>query len=353
MRLDTCVSHSSPTSGLHDAPPLGAPSAASFPAFPVSWYLFGAAREIAKRPVSRRLWDRRLVAFRCTSGQIVVLDGACCHLGADLGRGRVIDDTIECPFHNWRFGPDGRCQHIPAAAEIPEFACQQSYPVVERNGLVFVFKGAQPHFELPFFSDCRPEDLSPAAPFTTELRCPWYLVGANAFDMQHFRAAHDRRLVSTPVVECPATFARRATAAFCVASDSLRDRLTRLFAGDHVEMSITDWCGNLMFATASFRHTRSYGMVVTEPLDRSRVSVSVIVFVPRSGNALRRALLDPLHARIRRYFIREFLRSDAERLEGACYNPQSLIEADRAMADYFKWLSIVSKGQAVNSRSTV
>ena len=76
-------------------------------------------------------------------------------------------------------------------------------------------------------------------------------------------------------------------------------------------MSITDWCGNLMFATATFRRTRSYGMVATRPLEAGGVLVQVIVFVRRSRSRLGRVCLDPLHLAVRRFFIREFLRADA------------------------------------------
>jgi phenylpropionate dioxygenase-like ring-hydroxylating dioxygenase large terminal subunit len=331
---------------------LGAPSAEKFPAFPVSWYLFGSANELDRGPISKDLFGRRLAAFRTAAGDIVVLDARCCHLGSDLGRGRVVDDALECPFHNWRFGADGRCRHIPASQNIPAFARQTSYPVVERNGLLFVFRGSQPRFPLPFFPDCRADDFLPARPFEAVLDCPWYMVGANAFDLQHFRAAHDRRLVSTPVVDCPHAFARRATATFRVAGDSYRDHLTRWFAGNTVTMAITDWCGNMMFATATFRRTTSYGMVVTEPLGERKVRVQVVVFVPRSASRIARRCCDAVRARVRRYFIRAFLRSDGERLSGAQYRPQALIEADRDMAEYFHWLSVVSHGQPFASTST-
>jgi hypothetical protein len=169
------------------------------------------------------------------------------------------------------------------------------------------------------------------------------MVGSNAFDLQHFRAAHERRLADEPRVDCPAPFARRATARFSVSGDSLQDRLTRWFAGDEVEMSITDWCGNLLFATARFRRTCSFGLVATEPL-AAGVAVRVLVFVPRSRGLLGRMLLDPLHCSIRRFFIQKFLSSDASRLDGACYNPHGLIAEDHDLAEYFRWLSIVSHG---------
>ena len=185
------------------------PARDAFPAFPVSWYLFGNSDEVRRGPVSRALLGRRLVAYRTESGRVVVLDARCSHLGADLGKGRVVGEALQCPFHHWEYGPDGCCTHIPAQADVPVFAQQACYPIVERHGYVFFFNGPKPLFDLPFFPDCRPEDFGSARPFGTVLDCPWYMVPANAFDLQHFRAAHDRQLISEPAIECPAPFARR------------------------------------------------------------------------------------------------------------------------------------------------
>ena len=55
-----------------------------------------------------------LVAFRSTAGKVTVLDAYCPHLGAHLGYGgRVINDTVNCPFHGWVFNQSGDCVHIP------------------------------------------------------------------------------------------------------------------------------------------------------------------------------------------------------------------------------------------------
>ena len=55
-----------------------------------------------------------LVAFRSTAGKVTVLDAYCPHLGAHLGYGgRVINDTVNCPFHGWVFNESGDCVHIP------------------------------------------------------------------------------------------------------------------------------------------------------------------------------------------------------------------------------------------------
>src|SRR6516164_8424507 len=169
---------------------LQGPPADRLPAYPASWYLFGRTRDLRDGLRSRDLLGRRLVAVRTRSGRLAVLDARCAHLGADLGRGRVVDETIACAFHGWRYGTDGRCTHIAATADIPAYARQRSYPTMVRHGFVYFFNGPEPLFALPFFPDAEPSDFVASAPFEAELYCPWWMVGANVFDIQHFRSAH-------------------------------------------------------------------------------------------------------------------------------------------------------------------
>jgi nitrite reductase/ring-hydroxylating ferredoxin subunit len=324
---------------------LQAPASERFPIYPISWYLYCHSSKLARGPISREFLGKRLVAFRTGSGRAAVLDAPCCHLGGDLGRGRVVGDAVQCPFHHWEFGADGRCVRIPAQEEIPALARQAAYPVQERHGFVFFFNGREPNFPLPFFHDCRFEDFTPARPFGAELDCSWFLVNANAFDLQHFQAAHDRQLTGPLVVDCPAPFARQVRATFIVAGSSLQDRLTRLFAGDQVSMSITDYCGNIMIATATFRRTRSYVMIFSQPLAAARVRVQVVVFVPRSRGLLGRVLRDRLQLWVRRLFFKRFFTADAEILRGTRYSPYGLIDCDRDLAEYFSWLAETSNGR--------
>jgi aminopyrrolnitrin oxygenase len=331
-----------------------APAADSFPSYPPAWYLFGQAREVRTQPVSKDLLGRRLVAFRTASGQLALLDAHCSHLHADLGKGCVVGDTVQCPYHHFRYGVDGRCVHLPGSGEIPAFVRQRAYPVVERQGLVFFFNGPQPLYPLPFFADADPAEFIAARPFGLTLGCPWWLVGANACDLQHFLGAHDRRLAGQPHVECPTPYSRRASARFAVVGASWRDQATRWFAGAEVEMAITDWCGVLMFVTASFRRTRSHGMLTSIPIGRDRVLVRGVVFVQKSRSWIGHRLVDPLHLRMRRYFVKEFLRPDAElAVRGLRYNPDSLLPCDVEMASYFTWLAAACGRASSNSQEPI
>src|SRR5690606_40999396 len=70
-----------------------------------------------------RYFGEDLVAYRDESGALHVMEAHCKHLGAHIGHGgTVIGDCVECPFHGWRWGPDGRNTHIPYQPDRPNKA---------------------------------------------------------------------------------------------------------------------------------------------------------------------------------------------------------------------------------------
>lgn len=313
-----------------------APSPEALPLFPASWYLFGNTRDIGVGPSSRDLLGRRLTAYRTGSGRWAVLDGRCAHLGADLGEGRVIGDELQCAFHNWRYGPDGRCTLAPALPCPPAFARLRSYPTAERNRNLFFFNGQEPLFPLPFFEDADPDAYIVARPLRFTADCPWHLVNANCFDVQHFRAAHGRELLDEPAIDCPHPFARRIRATFGVAGNTIFDRLLRRFVGARVEVSMTNWGGSIVVVTGQFRRTRSTMISFMEPLGDNHCVQNVLVHVRRGALGF---LVDPLRLWLRRLFTNGFMADEFQTLAGIRYNPAGLLECDRPMIDFYRWLA--------------
>jgi phenylpropionate dioxygenase-like ring-hydroxylating dioxygenase large terminal subunit len=316
-----------------------ASGAAAFAAAPASWYYLASLARLQRGPVRFDLpHGQSFVGFCGADEKPAVLSARCAHMGADLALGCVRAGRLTCPLHGWEYGADGRCTHIPATAYIPAFARQTAFPAEVRGGHVFFFNRPQPRFPLPFFDGLTPAHLLAAPPFEFTVDAPWYLVGANGFDLQHFRCAHDRTLVGEPTVDSPHPFAWRLRAGFSVTGSSGWDRLTRCFSGSHVDLSVTNWGGNLVLVTARFRRTISYGIVSFVPLDDHRTLVRDLVWVPRSRSALGRRWFDPLDARIRRGFIREFVRSDVQRSAGLRFDRRRMIEADSVLLAYHDWL---------------
>jgi phenylpropionate dioxygenase-like ring-hydroxylating dioxygenase large terminal subunit len=313
-----------------------------FPDVPASWYYLGPASELSKGPVGINIFGREFVGYRTSDGKAAVLSARCSHLGVRLRNGYVDGDRLVCPLHGWQYGTDGICRKIPSVDTIPTFARQVAYPVAERAGHFFFFNRPAAQFELPFFDGVSPDQLLAAKPFELSADVPWFFVGANGFDTQHFRMAHDRTLIGEPEVSSPSPFARRVVAVFEVSGKSAHDRLTRFIAGPRVTMDITVWCGTLILVRALFSRTTTFGMFNVLPIDQERTRGRVIVWVKRSKTPIGRLIFDGLNAAIRRLFIQTFLRSDLPRLAGLRYQPEKLIAADRMMADYFAWLKNIA-----------
>ncbi|MGB3509548.1 MAG: Rieske 2Fe-2S domain-containing protein [Microcoleaceae cyanobacterium] len=109
------------------------------------WYPITFIQDLpSNRPYSFSLYDEPLVLFRNQDGQLICLSDRCPHRAAKLSDGQIIDGKIECLYHGWQFGSGGECLHIPqlpADGKIPAKACVQSFFVVEKQGLIWMWAG--------------------------------------------------------------------------------------------------------------------------------------------------------------------------------------------------------------------
>jgi 3-ketosteroid 9alpha-monooxygenase subunit A len=123
--------------------------------------------EVGRKPKSIHYLGQDMVLYRGESGRAVMLDAWCPHMGTHLGSGPnsftstsdayLEGDNIRCPFHAWRFGPDGVCNNIPYHdGPIPPAARVRSWLVQERYGIVFAWhdpEGLEPDFGLPEYPE--------------------------------------------------------------------------------------------------------------------------------------------------------------------------------------------------------
>ena len=113
------------------------------------WYFATLSRDI-KRGTLRRLemLGEPVMLGRTPDGDLVALRDVCPHRAAPLSAGRFAREldggaSIACPYHGWRFAPDGRCVAIPSLTDGQAFDLAairvRRFPVVESQGLVFVW----------------------------------------------------------------------------------------------------------------------------------------------------------------------------------------------------------------------
>ncbi|MBE1530827.1 Rieske 2Fe-2S domain-containing protein [Actinomadura algeriensis] len=116
--------------------------------FARGWHCLGLAEKYKDgKPHTINGFGQKLVVFMGEDGKINVLDGYCRHMGGDLSAGTVKGNTIACPFHDWRWGGDGRCKGIPYSRRVPLRARTAAWPTMEQDKLLFVWndpEGKQP-----------------------------------------------------------------------------------------------------------------------------------------------------------------------------------------------------------------
>lgn len=117
-----------------------------------NWYVAVLADEVGDEPVRVRMLGCDFVVFRDGDGNVACLSDVCCHRGGSLSRGKRVRGCVQCPYHGWEFGGDGRVRRIPPlgdATKIPARARVDSYPVQQRYGLVWVYLGEMAESERP------------------------------------------------------------------------------------------------------------------------------------------------------------------------------------------------------------
>ena len=118
-----------------------------------AWYFVALGRDVAPGSLKRHeLLGEPVLIGRTRGGEVFALRDICPHRAAPLSAGRIVDkgegETVECPYHGWRFRTDGACAAIPSLVEAQAFETDRirvrRYPVRESQGLVFVWMGSDP-----------------------------------------------------------------------------------------------------------------------------------------------------------------------------------------------------------------
>ena len=179
-------------SAVTDASPLPL-AEATYPGLASAWYVALPSDGLRRRPIALELFNERLVAWRGADGRPIVMSSRCPHQGADLALGTVIEDTVRCPFHHWRFDAMGTCVEASGAAQIPKTVrALRVYPTIELYGLIWVWYGTDsPAYDLPLFPPLESDGFPHRKyRFRYQTVASPRRVLENAFDPAHFRSVH-------------------------------------------------------------------------------------------------------------------------------------------------------------------
>ena len=163
-----------------------------------AWYVAGMSREFKANDLRGMVITKKpIVIWRGNDDKVVAFDDRCVHKRMPLSCGKILaNGTIECAYHGFAYDTSGKCVAIPSQMDlpIPSRAKLRPYPVVEQDGVVWLWMGAEeqmarvkpprtPEFVDPTFEtfSCPPIDV-PAN---------YRLLIENLLDITHFYPLHD------------------------------------------------------------------------------------------------------------------------------------------------------------------
>lgn len=164
--------------------------------FARGWHCLGLAEKYKDgAPHAVRAFGQKLVVFQAGDGALNVLDAYCRHMGGDLSQGTVKGDQVACPFHDWRWGGDGRCKQIPYSKRVPLRARTASWPTLDQDGMLFVWndpEGGPPPADvtIPRIEGATSEEWTDWLWYETVVDANCREVVDNVVDMAHFFYVH-------------------------------------------------------------------------------------------------------------------------------------------------------------------
>ncbi len=156
------------------------------------WYAILSSDEVpANKPIAARRLGLDLVAWR-SAGQVALAVDRCPHRDVRLSPGRVVDGTIECPFHGFRYDGAGACTAVPAQPDrpIPGSLVLRTLPARDEHGFIWAWTGpsAPPPGPVPFF------DFAgfgwAGSQFIEPVRCHYTRGVENQLDFPHLPFVH-------------------------------------------------------------------------------------------------------------------------------------------------------------------
>ncbi|MDB5963748.1 MAG: 2Fe-2S ferredoxin [Polaromonas sp.] len=183
--------------------------------FPLDrWYVAGFSWELKDKPVARTILSRPMVLFRAGDGQVAALQDRCCHRELPLSCGTVEGAGLRCGYHGLLFNTAGRCIEIPGQDKIPSKAQVPSYPLRERDQILWVWVGSSP--------DALPSDEPPPYRFHSDpaykfggdvyhYDAPYQLIHDNLLDLSHLGYVHLKTIGGNPKIHMNAKLSVTST----------------------------------------------------------------------------------------------------------------------------------------------
>lgn len=169
------------------------------------WWVAAFGDEVGRAPLARWLLDTPVVLFRTEAGEVVALEDRCPHRQAPLSAGRLQGDAIECAYHGFQFGANGRCVRVPSMSS-PAPLRVETYPVREIGPLVWIYPGDKDCIDQvppPPVIDWMTDPAFVIRKGSMEIAANYLLLKENVLDLTHLAYVHGDSFQITDWVDPP------------------------------------------------------------------------------------------------------------------------------------------------------
>ncbi|WP_339706403.1 aromatic ring-hydroxylating dioxygenase subunit alpha [uncultured Sphingosinicella sp.] len=177
-----------------------------------SWYVAGWASELGSGNIARTVLGEPVLIFRSGDGAAAALLDRCPHRALPLSMGDVKRGIVRCAYHGMEFDGTGTCVRIPSQDKIPPSARVRAFPLVERNGLLWIWPGDASRADSSKIPDLYwlSHPHWGARGTTFNVKCNWRLIIDNLMDLTHLTFVHGRTIGNAATIIGAETRAERA-----------------------------------------------------------------------------------------------------------------------------------------------
>lgn len=293
--------------------------------YDATWYPICLSSELEPGKIlSVEFMNGRVIAVRDVDGTPHVLSAFCRHLGADLAGGTIVDGTVRCPYHHWRYDYQGQCvataiDRAPAAAKLFRF------PVHEGLGFVWAFNGTEPLFDPPAFElpdaqlvmHARAEDL---------MNCDHFVPFSNSCDIQHLKVVHGMQLEVNPqdMKITPHSI------------DYIQEQVAPGMG--HLRLRINMVGSNTLLLSGPTMGRMMYLLSTARPLPGNRTQIYQSAATPRREGVPGDEQMAAAMIQQSLKFGRQLMDEDTPILNRISFRQDVLTHSDRVLALYFDWV---------------
>jgi phenylpropionate dioxygenase-like ring-hydroxylating dioxygenase large terminal subunit len=298
-----------------------------------TWYPMCLSSELTDGKIlSVDFMNGRVIAIRDAKGQAHVLSAFCRHLGADLAGGDIVDGTVRCPYHHWRYDTQGQCV-ATAIDRAPSSAKLFRFPVHEGMGIVWAFNGTEPLFAPPRW-EVPESELTIVATQEHIEPVDHFVPFSNSCDIQHLIVVHGMKLEINPE-------------GLEMTPYSIKYLQEQDAPGmGHLSMWINMVGSNTLLLWSKTMGRMMYMMSCGRPLPGNRTMIYQAAATPSRPDVAGDQQMAAAMINQSLGFARQLMKEDGPTIARISFREDILTHSDRMLAKYFEWVRAFPRSAA-------